>query len=78
MFVDFPPKEFSLEIAVLHVENTCYEYLEADNSGWLVDNFRLAVRMKGLGLHTQETFRTYFLARNCFDGFNMNKLTINN
>ena len=38
MFVDFPPKEFSLEIAVLHVENTCYEYLEADNSGWLVDN----------------------------------------
>ena len=42
MFVDFPPKEFSLEIAVLHVENTCYEYLEADNSGWLVDNFRLS------------------------------------
>ena len=39
MFVDFPPKEFSLEIAVLHVENMCYEYLEADNSGWLVDNF---------------------------------------
>ena len=39
MFVDFPSKEYSLEIAVLHVENTCYEYLEADNSGWLVDNF---------------------------------------
>ena len=39
MFVDFLPKEFSLEIAVLHVGNTCYEYLEADNSGWLVDNF---------------------------------------
>ncbi len=39
MFIDFPPKEFKLEIAVLRVENTCYEYLEADNSGWLVDNF---------------------------------------
>ena len=42
MFVDFPPKEFSLEIEVLHVENTRYEYLEADNSGWLVDNFWLS------------------------------------
>ena len=40
MFVDFPTKEFSLEIRVLHIENTCYEYLEADNSGGLVDNFR--------------------------------------
>ena len=37
--VDFPSKEFSLEKAVLHEENTCNEYLEADNSGWLVDNF---------------------------------------
>ena len=42
MFVDFPPKEFSLEIAVLHVENTCNEYLEADNAGWLVDKFCLS------------------------------------
>ena len=42
MFVDFLPKEFSLEIAALHVGNTCYEYLEADNSGWLVDNFLLS------------------------------------
>ena len=42
MFVDFPSKEYSLEIAVLHVENTCYEYLEADNSEWLVDNVRLS------------------------------------
>ena len=39
MFVVFLPKEFSLEIAVLHVGNTCYEYLEADYSGGLVDNF---------------------------------------
>ncbi|MEC8235305.1 MAG: hypothetical protein VX049_09615 [Pseudomonadota bacterium] len=39
MFVDFLPKEFSLEITLLHAGNTCYEYLEADNSGWLVDNF---------------------------------------
>ncbi len=40
MFVDSPTKEFSLEICVLHIENTCYEYLEADNSGGLVNNFR--------------------------------------
>jgi len=39
MFVDSPTKEFSLEICVLHIENTCYEYLEADNSGGLVNNF---------------------------------------
>ena len=51
MFVDFPPKEFSLEIAVLHAGNTCYEYLEADNPEWLVDKISdLAVRVKGLGL----------------------------
>ena len=53
MFVDFPPNEYSLEIAVLHEGNTCYEYLEADNSEWLVDKFFvLAVRVKGLGLQT--------------------------
>ena len=42
MFVDSPTKEFSLEICVLHIENTCYEYLEADNSGGLVNNVRLS------------------------------------
>jgi hypothetical protein len=32
--------------------------------------------VKGLGLRTQGTFSTYFLARSCSDGFNMKELTI--
>ncbi|MEC7441841.1 MAG: hypothetical protein VYA19_03720 [Pseudomonadota bacterium] len=47
MFVDSPTKEFSLEIWVLHIENTCYEYLEADNSGGLVNNFRSSRQNEG-------------------------------
>ena len=62
---------------VLHIENTCYEYLEADNSGGLVNNFLLSRQNEGvLGCIHKEPFALIFLARSCSDGFNMEELTI--